>query len=217
MSARGSSGRTAAVTSGRAPPAAGAYPRIEVTSRDAWRVWLERHHATSSGVWAVSWKKGSGMPQVSMAELSEEALCFGWVDSLPRKLDARRSMLLVTPRKARSGWSRVNKERVERLLRAGRMAPAGIAVVEAARRSGTWNALDEVEALAIPDDLAARFARGPAVALRNFDAFPRSVKRAILEWIQSARRPETRARRVEETVSQAARNVRANQWRQPRS
>jgi uncharacterized protein YdeI (YjbR/CyaY-like superfamily) len=94
------------------------------------------------------------------------------------------------------------------------MAPAGIAAVEAAKRSGRWKALDEVEALAIPADLTSRFARAPKTALRNFDAFPRSVKRAILEWIQSARRPETRARRVEETVSKAARNLRANQWRQ---
>jgi len=152
-----------------------------------------------------------------MADLSEEALCFGWVDSLPRKLDAARSMLLVTPRKARSGWSRLNKERVERLLRAGRMAPAGIAAVEAARRGGTWNALDQVEALTIPDDLAVRLAHAPKAALQNFEAFPRSVKRAILEWIHGARRSETRTRRIEETVSQATRNRRANQWRQGRA
>ncbi len=126
-------------------------------------------------------------------------------------------MLLITPRRPRSGWSRVNKARVARLIAAGLMEPAGLAVIEAARRTGTWGALDAVERLEIPVDLSARFGRAPKAARANFDAFPRSVKRAILEWIQAARKAETRARRIEETVTLAARDVRANQWRQPGS
>lgn len=198
----------------RAPTALERYPRVQVTARASLRRWLASHHAGSPGAWVVTFKKGTGRPSVDAAAVGEEALCFGWVDSRVARLDEARSMLLITPRRPRSGWSRVNKERINRLTEAGLMAPAGLAAVELAKRTGTWSALDAVERLTVPDDLAARFGRAPAAARSNFDAFPRSAKRAILEWIQAAKKPETRARRVEETVAQAARNVRANQWRQ---
>ncbi len=194
--------------------AATGYPQLEVTSRDELRSWLMRNHSTSRGAWIVTFKKTSSRPQVPAADIAEEAICFGWVDSLPRKLDEHRSMLLVTPRKPRSAWSRKNKERAQRLERDGRMTPAGLAVVALAKRNGTWNALDSVEVLTVPADLEARFSRAPATARTSFEQFPRSVKRAILEWIQNARRPETRARRIEDTVEKAARGIRANQWRQ---
>lgn len=141
----------------------------------------------------------------------EEALCFGWVDSKPAKLDAARTMLLMTPRKPKSAWSRPNKERVERLIAAGLMAPAGLAVVAAAKAGGQWDSLNEVEDLILPADLAAALAEKPP-ARENWEAFPRSAKRGILEWIGTAKRPETRANRVEETARLAAVNVRANQW-----
>ena len=162
----------------------------------------------------MTWKKGSGGPHVPYGDVVEEALCFGWVDSLPRKLDDQRSQLLVTPRKPGSRWSKLNRERVERLSAAGRMAPAGLAVVEAAKADGTWTALDAVEALEEPGDLRAALDAEPE-ARRQWDAFPRSTRRGILEWILAAKRPETRAARVRETAEQAARGVRANQWRQP--
>ncbi|MFM2153085.1 MAG: hypothetical protein RL199_1520 [Pseudomonadota bacterium] len=199
--------------SSKRPAAAADYPRVEVLSRAELRAWLASNHPTSRGAWVVTFKKHVGVRHVPAGAVSEEALCFGWVDSLPRLLDDNRTMLLVTPRKPKSAWSRVNKERVERLVAAGLMAPAGLAVVEAAKASGTWAALDAVESLALPDDLAERLERGPAEARTNFEAFPRSVKRGILEWIQTAKRAETRAARIEETVVLAARNVRANQWR----
>ena len=189
------------------------YPRVEVGSRDELRAWLAGAHASSRGAWVVTWKKHVTGKHVEAATVAEEALCFGWVDSLPRALDDDRSMLLVTPRKAKSAWSAVNKQRVERLVAAGLMTPAGLAVVEAAKRSGTWAALDAVEALTLPPDLIATFDDAPAVARAHFDTFPRSVKRAILEWIQSAKKPETRKKRIEETVALAEKNVRANQWR----
>jgi uncharacterized protein YdeI (YjbR/CyaY-like superfamily) len=143
----------------------------------------------------------------------EEALCFGWIDSKPNKLDDERSMLWFAPRKAGTGWSKINKERVERMIAAGRMAEAGLEKVEAARRDGSWFALDAVEALEIPPDLQSALAAN-GMALEYFDAFPRSVKRGILEWVASAKKPETRAKRVEETARLAAENKRANQWRQ---
>lgn len=197
-----------------APPrrAAEGYSRVEVACRDELRAWLDAHHATSRGVWVVMWKKHVVGRHVTAAAVAEEALCFGWIDSLPRALDGDRSMLLVTPRQPRSAWSAVNKQRVERLVADGRMTPAGLAVVDAAKASGAWETLDSVEALVVPPDLIAAFEAAPPAARANFEAFPRSAKRGILEWIQTAKRPETRTRRIEETARLAAQNIRANRW-----
>lgn len=181
-------------------------------SRAAWRAWLAKHHTRAEGVWLISYKKGTGKPRVDYEAAVEEALCFGWVDSLPRRLDDERTMLYFAPRKPGSGWSRPNKERVARLQAAGLMAPAGLAKVEAAQRDGSWAKLDAVEALDLPPDLTAALAAFPD-ARAHWDAFPRSVKRGILEWILAAKRPETRARRIAETSRLAQRNERANQWR----
>lgn len=182
-------------------------------SRAAWRKWLEKNHTRKEGIWLISYKKATGKPRVDYEESVEEALCFGWVDSKGNKLDEERSMLWFAPRKKGSGWSRPNKERVERLIKAGLMAPAGLAKVEAAKKDGSWNALDAVEALEIPPDLAKAFSKNKT-AKKFFDAFPRSVKRAILEWISNAKKPETRAARILDTITRAERNIRANQWRQ---
>lgn len=184
---------------------------VQPPDRAAWRSWLERHHGRAEGVWLVTFKKATGRPRIDDDEAVEEALCFGWVDSKPAKLNAERSMLWFAPRKPRSGWSRPNKERLAGMLALGLMAPAGLAKVEAARRDGSWEALDAVEALEIPADLAAALALHPDAA-RHFAAFPRSAKRGILEWIAQAKRPETRAKRVDETAHLAAENRRANQW-----
>lgn len=145
-------------------------------------------------------------------ESVEEALCFGWVDSRPRKLDAERTMLWFAPRKPGSGWARTNKQRVERLRAAGLMAPAGLAAVESAKADGSWTKLDAVEDLVVPPDLAAALAEHPP-AVANFDAFPKSARRGILEWLVQAKTAPTRAKRVEETARLAQRNERANQWK----
>lgn len=186
--------------------------RVQVESRAEWRAWLEQNYGRDEGVWLVRFKKHAGERYVSYDDAVEEALCFGWIDSLPRKLDADRTMLWMAPRKAGSGWSRANKERVERMIAEGKMTPSGLEKIAAAEADGSWNALDAVENLEIPPDLAAAFAQYDA-AQDNFEAFPRSVKRGILEWIASARREVTRARRVEETARLAQDNIRANQWR----
>lgn len=182
----------------------------------AWRNWLRRNHARSEGVWLVMWKKSSGRALMTYAQAVEEALCHGWIDSRPNSLDAGRSLLWFAPRKAGTGWSRLNKQRVEQLVADGRMTPAGWAKVEAAKADGSWYALDDVEALAIPADLRAALDADKQAAA-YFEAFPRSVKRSILEWISNARKPETRANRVAETARLAHDNRRANQWRQPTS
>jgi uncharacterized protein YdeI (YjbR/CyaY-like superfamily) len=185
--------------------------RVQIENRGEWRAWLEKNHDRDSGIWLVTFKKHCGDKYVRYDDIVEEALCFGWVDSVVRKLDEDRKMLWLAPRKPGSGWSRLNKERVERLIAAGLMTPPGLEKIEAAKRDGSWHALDAIEALEIPSDLEAALASYPS-ARGNFDAFPRSVKRGILEWIANAKRPQTRAKRVEETARLAEDNVRANQW-----
>ena len=185
---------------------------IHPLTREEWRKWLEEHHLRDQGIWLITYKKATGKPRMEYEDSVEEALCFGWVDSKPGKLDEERSMLWFAPRKGGSSWSRPNKERVDKLTPAGLMAPAGLAKVEAAKIDGSWNALDGVENLDIPEDLQAALDSTPPAG-DYFAAFPRSVKRAILEWINSAKKMETRASRVEETARLAAQNIRANQWR----
>jgi len=184
---------------------------VEPDSRAAWRAWLGAHHTETDHVWLVTRKKAAGGPALTYGEAVEEALCVGWVDSVPRTLDAERSMLYFARRKPRSGWSSPNKERVARLEATGLMRPAGQAAVEAAKATGSWTLLDDVEALVVPDDLAAAL-DGRDGARAHWDAFPPSARRGILEWIVQARRPETRARRVAETAEKAVRDERANQW-----
>jgi uncharacterized protein YdeI (YjbR/CyaY-like superfamily) len=181
-------------------------------SRSAWRQWLESNHTQTEGVWLVSYKKATGKPRVEYDESVEEAICFGWIDSKVNKLDDERSMLWFAPRKPKTGWSRPNKERVARMLAAGLMHPAGLAKIEQAKADGSWSSLDGVEELEVPPDLHAALAAYPN-ASACFAAFPRSVKRGILEWILVAKRPETRAQRINETARLANDNLRANQWR----
>jgi uncharacterized protein YdeI (YjbR/CyaY-like superfamily) len=195
--------------------AAEKYGMFHPASRAEWRAWLAENATTAPGIWLVSFKKATGEPRIEEGDAIEEALCFGWIDSLPRSLDERRSMLLMTPRKAKSNWSAINKERAARMIAQGRMTALGQEKIEDAKANGPWDALNEVDALTIPDDLAAAFALVPPAADR-FAAFPRSAKRGILEWIVNAKTPATRARRVEETARLAAENIRANQWRQPK-
>jgi uncharacterized protein YdeI (YjbR/CyaY-like superfamily) len=178
-------------------------------SRGEWRAWLAENHDQSQGVWLVYFKKASGKPRVTYDEAVEEALCFGWIDSVPRKLDGERSKLLFTPRKKKSVWSKPNKQRIEKLLANGLMTEIGLAKIEAAKADGSWNALDRSDNLEMPPDLKKAFTENKA-AKKNFGNFSDSVRRAILSWIYSAKRDATRAARIEKTVSMAARNKRAN-------
>jgi uncharacterized protein YdeI (YjbR/CyaY-like superfamily) len=188
--------------------------QVHPETREAWRAWLERHHARANGVWLVSWKKHTERPAIPYDDAVCEALCFGWVDSKPRRIDDDRTALWFSPRRRGSAWSRPNNERVARMEAVGRMAEAGRAAVEAAKADGTWSMLDTVEDLAVPPDLTAALAGRPG-AREHFDGFPRSTRRAILEWIVQEKRPETRAERIGETARLAERGERANQWRRP--
>jgi uncharacterized protein YdeI (YjbR/CyaY-like superfamily) len=184
---------------------------IQCKNRKAWRNWLEKNHATEKSVWLIIYKKESGTSSVYYPEAVDEALCFGWVDSKVNKRDDYSYYQYFAKRNARSNWSRVNKEKVERLLQQGLMAPAGLAMIELAKQSGTWSALDEVEQSVVPADMQALLDKQPQ-AQANWNHFPKSVKRGILEWILNAKKPETRKLRIEETVRLAAQNIRANQY-----
>jgi uncharacterized protein YdeI (YjbR/CyaY-like superfamily) len=164
-------------------------------------------------VWLIYYKKESGKPRVAYDEAVEEALCFGWVDSRPNALDEERYMQLFSPRKPKSPWSKLNKERAEKLIEQGLMTAAGLGKIEAAQRDGSWNRYDAVEDLTMPDDLASALAANPT-ANANFNAFSSSSKKVILWWIASAKRPETRLKRIQETVTLAAKNIKANHYRQ---
>jgi len=194
-------------------------PLVEVTSRRQWREWLATHHAASAGVWVVTVKKafvGGNDCFVSAQDLNEECLCFGWIDSKPGRIDERHTALLCTPRKAGSSWSRVNKERYERLLASGQVAEAGKSAAEAAKADGGWDRLNDVDSLIEPADLAAAL-DADLVARTHWDAFPPSTRRGILEWIGNAKRESTRAQRIARTVDLASRNERALAWKPRRS
>jgi uncharacterized protein YdeI (YjbR/CyaY-like superfamily) len=190
-------------------------PSVHPLTRGEWRAWLEQNHTRTTGVWLVSYKKATGKARVEYDDAVEEALCFGWIDSKPGKLDEERTLLWFAPRRRGTGWSRPNKLRVERMIEAGLMAEAGLVKIEQARSDGSWSKLDAVEDLEIPPDLVEALA-ACGEGSRNFAGFPRSAKRGILEWIANAKTSETRAKRVNETARLAALNVRANQWRPKR-
>jgi len=176
--------------------------RVEPRSRAEWRRWLAAHHDTSTGVWLLITKKGSGATGLSYNEAVEEALCFGWVDSRVRRLDEWHFRQWYCPRRSGSIWSAPNKARLARLIEAGLMAPAGLAKIEAARADGSWEILDKVEALEIPDDLAAALAADPGAAAA-FAAMAPSDQKQYLYWVLSAKRPDTRAKRISALLAAA--------------
>ena len=178
---------------------------VYLPTRAAWRRWLSKNHDRARGVWLVHDRKAASTQRLAYADAVEEALCFGWIDSTVRRIDADRYKQLYTPRKPKSVWSRTNRNRVERLIAEGAMTPAGQARVDEAKRNGTWTALEGVEALVVPSDLETALAANPP-AQRYFHAFPPSARKAYLYWLNAAKRPDTRARRLQEIVRLAAAN-----------
>jgi uncharacterized protein YdeI (YjbR/CyaY-like superfamily) len=187
---------------------------IEFYAKDryAWRKWLEKNHATASTVWLLMYKKESETPSVYYDEAVEEALCFGWIDSKPRKNDADSYFLYFAERKPKSVWSKLNKTRIEKLLKQGLMRGPGMAKIEAAKKDGSWTALDAIEEYIMPNPLAKALKKSK-IASENFSKFPPGVKKAIYQWIVSAKTEATITKRVVETVEKAGRNIRANQWK----
>lgn len=191
------------------------FERVEIRSTSQLSQWLSSNHANAQAVWLVTYKKSSDALYIPYTEIVDELLCWGWIDSTPRKLDEHRSMLLIANRNPKSRWSKVNKDKVARLLQEGRMQPPGLSKIELARQSGTWDALNEVDQLSEPDDLLTAL-KAHESALSNWKNFPPSTRRGILEWIHTAKTQETRAKRILQTATLASQNIRANQPRQPK-
>ena len=177
-------------------------PRLFKT-RQAWRDWLARNHDRSKGLWLAYYKKGVGKRSVTYEEALQEALCYGWIDSTVGRIDEERYKQKYTPRNMKSVWSASNKARIEKLIAEGRMAPPGLAKIEAAKRNGSWESLDDIDRIGrvadVPSDLLEALSREPR-AKAAFEGRPPSEKKLWAYWVLSAKRPETRARRVEETV-----------------
>jgi len=181
-------------------------------NRQQWREWLQAHHTAKKSVWLIYHKKKSGTPGIAYAEAVEEALCFGWIDSQAKPLDANTYQQLFSPRKPASGWSRVNKARIERLAAAGLLTQAGLDRIAAAKQNGSWTLLDEVEALVLPPDLAQLLQATPG-ASSYFASLSRTDQRNILQWLVLARRPETRQKRLAEIAGLAGQRMKPQQFR----
>jgi uncharacterized protein YdeI (YjbR/CyaY-like superfamily) len=180
--------------------------KVTPKSREAWRAWLEKNHAASTGVWLVFAKKHTGLPTLSYEDAVQEALCFGWIDSLMKSIDDRFHMQMFTPRKPKSAWSATNKARLERLMKAGVMAPAGLAAVEQAKKSGAWKKYESVDALTIPPELNKALDANPD-AKKNWPTYTESARRSFLHMVNDAKRPETREKRVRRVIEFVSNNV----------
>ena len=184
------------------------FPIYHAESRAQWRAWLQINHDRERGMWLCSWKSATGRPTCPYPEAVEEALCFGWIDSTAVTLDPERGLQLMTQRKAKSTWTRLNRRRVADMETAGLMTESGRRPVAVAQANGFWTILDTVEDLIEPDDLVAAFAQNHA-ARKSWDSFPASPRKQMLTWIVLAGRPETRSARIATIVAAAAQGERA--------
>lgn len=184
------------------------FPKIEIRSRTDLRRWLAANHAQAGTCWLVTSKKHVAEHYVPYGEVVEELLCYGWIDTRTNRLDDDRTLLLIAPRRPGSNWSASNKKRVARLIESGLMTAAGQGKIDAAKKDGSWTFLDDVEKLIVPDDLAHALGKNKR-AKCNFEAFNDSARKIILLWLKTAKRDETRDKRIRETVRLAAMNVRA--------
>ncbi len=173
------------------------------TSKDHWRQWLSENHLEKQFIWMVCYRQKANVPTISWSDAVDEALCFGWIDSTRKTLDDERFIQYFTKRKPKSNWSKVNKEKVERLIEHGLMTPAGLKCIEIAKENGSWTILDTVEEQLVPADLELAFENNVG-SKAYFESLSKSVRKMILYWVVSAKRPETRQKRIEEIAELAA-------------
>lgn len=182
---------------------------IDPKTRSAFRAWLRAHHTQIESVWVTVYKKGCDPSFLSRNDVVDEVLCFGWIDSRPKKLNSEAYLLLVSPRRPKSVWSAINKRKIILLIANGKMTTHGLAKINEAKRNGSWNALNRSDRLELPAALKNEFAKNKA-AKQKFDAFPVTARRAILEWIYSSKTAVTRTKRVRKTVAMSAKGLKAN-------
>ncbi|NBA89163.1 hypothetical protein GVN16_25520 [Emticicia sp. CRIBPO] len=180
-------------------------------NRDEWRKWLAENHSSKQSVWLIHHKKKTGVPSVAWSDAVDEALCFGWIDSTRRSLENDMFMQFFSKRKAKSVWSKINKDKIERLTEEGLMTQAGLAVIEAAKADGSWTTLDEAEKLVIPADLTAAFQTRPG-SEDFFLSLSKSSRKAILQWLLLAKQQETRQRRINEIAELAGQGLKPKQF-----
>ncbi len=171
-----------------------------------WRNWLMENHVSKQSIWLIYYKKETRKTTLTWSDAVDEALCFGWIDSTAKTIDEERYMQFFSKRKPNSVWSKVNKEKIERLMAADLIVKAGYDSIEIAKKNGSWTILDAVEALVIPEDLEAEFA-GKAGSKDFFMSWSKSVRKAILQWLVLAKQPQTRQKRITEIVESASKNI----------
>jgi len=181
-------------------------------SQADWRKWLKKNHQSKQSVWLVYFKKSTRIASVSWSEAVDEALCFGWIDSTKKVIDKERYMQYFTRRKPNSTWSKVNKEKIARLIQNGLMTKAGFDSIETAKQNGTWSLMDDVEKLIIPEDLSIALSKNER-SMEFFQKQSKSIRKAMLHWIVTAKRIETRKKRIEEIARMSAKGTRPNQFR----
>lgn len=170
--------------------------------RKSWRAWLEKNHSKEQGVWLIYYKKSSGKNRVSYADAVEEALCFGWIDSIMHPIDEHKYKQKFTPRKTKSVWSALNKKRVEKLIKENLMEPAGLKIIATGKENGSWTKIDHVENFEIPGDLKKTFSRNKKLA-KYFEGLGKFRQKQWLYRLGNAKLPETRAKRISALVEEA--------------
>ncbi|HCV81489.1 MAG TPA: hypothetical protein DGQ38_10620, partial [Zunongwangia profunda] len=184
------------------------YPK----NKQHWREWLFNNHHRKDAVWLVFYKKQSDRKTISWSDAVDEALCFGWIDSKVESIDKESYKQYFCQRKPNSTWSKINKEKIEKLISTNQMTKAGFKAVERAKQNGSWTILDQVEALILPEDLKQALA-GYKNALEYFDGLSKSNKKMLLYWIISAKRQETRQKRINELAELAGKGQKPKQFR----
>ena len=177
-----------------------------------WRKWLKMNHISKEAIWLIFYKKKSPNYNLSWSESVDEALCFGWIDGIKKTVDAERYKQYFSKRKAKSNWSKINKDKVKILIDQGLMEAEGLKSIELAKKNGSWKNLDEVEALIIPKDLKEKFANYKG-SMDYFEGLSKSAKKILLYWVMSAKRKETRQKRVLEIAENASKNLKPKQFR----
>lgn len=180
--------------------------RFTPKTRDDWRAWLAKNHASAKEIWFVIYKKHTGKPSVSYDDAVEEALCFGWIDGLTKRIDDEKYAVRFTPRRSGAIWSVSNKKRVAKMIEQGRMTPIGLARIEEAKKNGEWDKASEREDISIvPADLR-RGLRANRQAQKNFETASSSQKRMFIYWVTTAKRDETRQRRISQVIKMLKKN-----------
>ena len=181
-------------------------------TREEWREWLELNHKEKDAVWLVFYKKGTPNFNLSWSESVDESLCFGWIDSTKKTIDNERFKQYFSKRKPKSNWSKVNKDKVKILIDRSLMKEAGYKSIEIAKKNGSWTILDTVERLEIPEDLEQEL-RSQKGAMKYFESLNKSSKKGLLYWVVSAKRDDTRNKRISEIVENASLQMKPKQFR----